>query len=164
MPSITHPRQLVLITSRATVDIIGESVHKDNITATTFHMPCSLSPKSYCVSLLKTSFSAKLIKESKVFVVNFVPIEFKKEVDSCIGHSGEHMNKFEKAGLEKEEADKIDCQRLKNSSGYLECEVTHEIEIGDNIIFVGKVVNSMLHKPGKRLFLKEEGKYTTTID
>ncbi len=164
MPSITHPRQVVLITSRARIDFRGKEIYKDNVAATTFDMPCSLNPKSYCISLPKTSHTSKLINLSKVFVVNFVLDNMKEEVEACVKHSGEHLDKFEQAKIEKEEAEKVDCPRLKGSAGYLECEVINELEVGDHMLFIGKVVNSMLNSPGKRLFLKETGKYTTTVE
>jgi len=62
------------------------------------------------------------------------------------------MDKFKESGLTKEEADNIDCVRIKEAIGYHECEVVNEVDAGDHTIFIGKVVNSELKKETKRLF------------
>ena len=164
MPSLTHPRQVIFVASRAKIEIMGNEVDKDDVIATTFHMPCSLNPREYCVSIPKKEFISGVIKISKVFSVNFVSIKMDKEAEILMNNSGEHFDKFLKAGIDKEECEKIDCSRLKDALGYLECEVINQVDTGDHIMFIGRVVNARLKKTDKRLFLKEHEEYTTTAD
>lgn len=154
--NITNPLQTILLTCR--------DQNKDNVITLDWHMPLSFDPMMYAVSIGKTRFSLDLIRKSRVFVVNFMSKDFKKEVIYCGTNCGENLDKFSKSGLEKEEAEKINCPRIKGSLGYLECQVEKEIETGDHVLFIGKVVSYDLREKGKRLFHLGGDQFTTTLD
>lgn len=162
MPKITNPRQVILVTSRANIPILGKEVVKDNIITLAWNMPVSFEPMLYAIAIGKTRFSCKLIQKSKAFVVNFVSPELEKQALYCGSHSGDDTDKFKGAKLTKEEAKKLDCPRIKEAIGYFECKVINEVDAGDHIIFVGKIVNSELKKEGKRLIYKGNNEFTTT--
>ncbi|MBW2984503.1 flavin reductase family protein [Candidatus Woesearchaeota archaeon] len=153
MAELTSPRQTILVTSRYS--------GKDNIIALSWHAPVSFTPELYAIMVGHTRFSHDLIKNSKVFCVNFMSIEHEKEVLACGTSSGRSSDKFEKAGLTKGESEKIDCPRIKEALGYLECKVVNAVKAGDHTIFVGEVVNSESKKKGKRI-LQDNGGFTTT--
>jgi flavin reductase (DIM6/NTAB) family NADH-FMN oxidoreductase RutF len=161
MSSINGPRQVILVTTRANVDIMGREQSKDDIITLAWHMPTSFNPTLYAISVGKTRFSSKLIKTSKVFAVNFMPSSLKKEIIYCGSMSGEHLDKFKETRLDKVEAETIDCPRIKQAMGYLECEVVKEIDTGDHVIFVGKVLKSELVNEEKRLYHIGGDKFTT---
>jgi len=154
--TLTNPRQTILLTSR--------HKNKDNVMTLDWHTPLSFAPMMYAVSVGKTRFSLGLIKKSKVFVVNFMSKDFESKILFCGRNRGEKMDKFKKAGLEKEEADTINCPRIKQSLGYLECKVEKEVETGDHILFIAKVTKGGLKKKGKRLFHLFSDKFTTTLE
>ncbi len=159
-----NPRQVILVSCRGEVKARfspGKEI-KDNIMTLAWHMPVSFDPPLYAISIGKERYSLNLIKESNVFVVNFMPFELKKEVLFCGRNSGEHIDKFEETGLEKEEAERIDCCRIKQALGCLECEVVNQIEAGDHVIIVGKVLNIKENKKGKRIFQVKGDRFTTT--
>lgn len=163
MSEITHPRQVVLISSRANVEIMGKEQTKDNVMTIAWHMQTSFKPELYAISIGKTRFSHKLIKKSRVFVVNFMSHKNEKEVLLCGRTAGEHVDKFKKANLTKLEAEKIDCPIVKEAIAYLECEVIDELDTGDHTVFVGKVVKSDLNKQDRRPFQLTGNDFTTTI-
>jgi len=163
MPSITNPRQVVLVSCRAKVDLLGKKVHKDNIIALSWHMPVSFSPVLYAIAIGKTRFSRKIIDESNVFVVNFIPHTLEEKALFTGRNSGIHIDKFKEAKLTKEEAESIDCPKIKQAIGYLECEVINQFEVGDHILYIGNVLKQDLKKNSKRLFQKIGDKFTTTI-
>lgn len=154
--TITNPRQTILLTCRAE--------GKDNVMTLDWHTPLSFTPVMYAVSIGKTRFSLNLVQKSKVFVINFMSKDFEKEILFCGKHSGKNIDKFKETGLGKEEAETIDCPRIKKALGYLECEVEKEIEAGDHILFVARVTKARLNKKGKRLFHIFADKFTTIID
>ncbi len=156
MSELTDPRQVILVSSRAEMDVLGKRELKDNIITLAWHMPVSFKPNLYTIAVGKTRFSCEMIRKSKAFVVNFVPFELKKQALICGTKSGKHIDKFKEAKLTKEEASSVDCPRIKEALAYMECEVVDEIETGDHIIFVGKVLNSRFKKEGKRLMQKLE--------
>jgi flavin reductase (DIM6/NTAB) family NADH-FMN oxidoreductase RutF len=154
--TVTNPKQTILLTCRAQ--------DKDNIITLDWHTILSFEPMMYAVSIGKTRFSFNLIKSSKVFVVNFMSKNFEKEVLFCGQNSGENLDKFKETGLEKEEAETIDCPKIKQALGYLECKVEKEIEVGDHVLFIAKVSRAEIKENGKRLFHLLGDKFTTTID
>ena len=166
MPAIIAPRQTACISCRGKVKdkFSGKEEIKDNIITIDWHMQTSFEPFLYAISIGKTRFSCSLINKSRVFVVNFTPFSYKDEVLFCGRHSGEHMDKFRESGLRKEEAEKIDCCRIKEAVAFLECEVINQIEAGDHIIFIGKVVNSEERGKEKRVFHTTGDSFTTTVD
>jgi len=163
MLDLANPRQVVLVTSGGSVDLIGKRVTKDNIFTLSWHSPLSFEPEMYGISVGKTRFSYRLIKESKVFVVNFIPHELKEQALYCGRASGMSVDKFKETGLTKEECDSIDCCRIKESSAYLECEVVDEFEVGDHVFFVGKVLKNVVNDDKKRLFYTGGNRFTTTV-
>ncbi|MBU0615965.1 MAG: flavin reductase family protein [Nanoarchaeota archaeon] len=163
MASITGTRQVVLVSCRAQLDMLGKKVHKDNIIALSWHMPVSFNPVMYAIAIGKTRFSRKIIDESGVFVVNFISDKLEEKALFVGRNSGLHMDKWSKAKLTKEEAESVDCCRIKQAIGYLECEVASQVEAGDHIIYFGKVLKQELKKNSKRLFQVEGNKFTTTV-
>ena len=152
---LSNPRQTILVTTRYN--------NKDNIITLDWHTPLSFEPMLYAIAVGKSRFSLNLIKNSKVFAVNFMPYSKKEEVLFCGRHSGQFKNKFKEAKLEKEECQTIDCPAIKDSCNYLECEVINEIKMGDHILFIGKVAKFKNNKNTKRLFHISGDNFTTTI-
>jgi len=161
MPPIHSPRQVVLVSSREEVEVLGKKSEKDDIITVAWHSPVSMDPELYMVSIGKTRFSRELIQESGVFVVNFIPYILKKQAVFCGTNSGKYMDKFKESGLTKEECEKIDCCRIKEALGYLECRVVDHIEAGDHILFIGRVLHSDFKHKRDRLF-QDEKEFTTT--
>jgi len=162
---VAYPRQVILVTSRAEIKpkfSIKKEI-KDNIMTLSWHSPVSFNPELYAVMIGKERFSYGLIHESKVFVVNFMPYKLKKEVLFCGRISGENIDKFKETGLIKEEAETIDCCRIKQALACLECEVINEIDAGDHVIFIGKVLKTVSKREEKRVFQVKGDVFTTTI-
>ena len=164
MPPLTNPRQTVLVTVREEMDIMGKAIQKDNIITIAWHMPVSVEPELYAIAIGKGKFSAKMIQKSRSFVINFISKDLKEQALFCGRNHGEHIDKFEGSGLTKEESDLIDCPRIKEVLGYMECELIQEIDAGDHIIFLGKSLKSELKNNDKRLFHIGGNDFTTTID
>ena len=156
MSELTDPRQVILVTSREEMDVMGKKQVKDNIITLAWHMPVSFNPYLYAIAIGKTRFSCEIIKKSKAFVVNFVSDKLGKEALVVGTKSGQHIDKFSETGLTKEECESVDCPRIKEALGHIECEVINEVDAGDHIIFIGKVLNSEVKGKGKRLMQKEK--------
>ncbi|MBN2330747.1 MAG: flavin reductase [Candidatus Aenigmarchaeota archaeon] len=156
MPEIDGPRQVILVTCRHR--------GKDNIITLAWHMPTSFDPRLYAISIGKTRFSHDMIRDSGNFCVNFMPAEQKKGMEHCGSVSGRNADKFEHSGFGKEECGKIDCPRIKQAIGFLECEVVDSVETGDHTVFIGKVVHSKTKGSGKRLYHITGNRYATSSD
>jgi len=127
-----QPRSVVLVTSR--------HKGKDNVLPLDWHMPLSLIPKMYCISLETGNYSSQMISSSKVFAVNFMSSEQQDKVIACGKISGKDTDKFAAVGFEKSEAVRIDAPALKDAIGRIECRLVNTIITGDHTLFIGEVV------------------------
>ena|SRR3989338_5922979 len=161
MLTFITPRETVLITSRGNSIQFGKNSLKDNISPTDWHMP--ISPSHFAISVPKNSFTAQVITQSGVFVVNFVGVGFADTVRLLGKGSGHTVDKFSIYSIAKEEADGVDCCRLKDAVAYISCHVTEQHVFEEYILFIGKVVASReLVSSAKRLFHVGGGEFTTT--
>jgi len=151
--SVPYPRQVIVVSSR-----FGS---KDNAMTLSWHSPASFNPVLYSIYVGKERFSYNLIKKSKCFCVNFLSKD-DGEIALIAGRkSGKDFDKF--SVLEKLECEKISCPRLKKAVALLECELVNEFEVGDHVVFVGRVINSKVLKESKRLFQVKGNDFTTTV-
>lgn len=162
MLKVITPRETVLITSRGSVTPFGKEISRDNVAPLDWHMP--VSPSHFAIAVSKTSFTAHLVTQSGVFVVNFVGVGFADNVTQLGKSSGHTANKFAVFSIAKEEADGVDCCRLKDAVAYMSCHVVEQHTFDEYILFVGKVVASRELVSGvKRLFHVGGGEFTSTI-
>ncbi|MFH0977898.1 MAG: flavin reductase family protein [Candidatus Woesearchaeota archaeon] len=158
-----EPIQTVLVSCKATVDILGKPTLKDNLITINWHMPCSFNPQMYVISVGKSRFSAELLKKSRCFAVNFMPFTAKEKVLFCGRNTGRHIDKFKKAGLTREESTAIDCPKVAEAVAQLECEVVDIVEAGDHLLFIGKILNEVEKGNAPRLFHTRDDDFTRVI-
>jgi flavin reductase (DIM6/NTAB) family NADH-FMN oxidoreductase RutF len=156
-------RETVLVTTRGKMLHFGKDILRDNVAALDWHMPTS--PQHFAISVHKDSLTATLIHESKVFVVNFISVDFAEKVKQIGSISGKVVDKFSRFGIAKEEAEGVDCCRVKDAVAYIGCHVVQQMEFEKYVLFIGKVVVLRDLVPGaKRLFHVKENEFTTTKD
>ena len=138
------PRQVVLVTTR----------HQDaeTIWPMDWHIPLSLEPKLYGISVNRGSYGAELVRVSGAFVINFVPATWEKIILFCGQTSGRATDKFAAMGLIKEEAETVPAPRLAESLGFLECRVTQAVEAGDHTFFIGEVTHEAFRAAAAQLY------------
>ncbi len=164
MYSIFNPRQVALITTKGREKIgISRDLREDVVTII-WHTPLSINPLMYAIVLGKKHFSTQLIQDSKCFAVNFMPASAKDVVAFCGKHSGRDIDKFKSCCLARFPCKRIDCSRLSSAVAYLECQVLSEVDVGDHILFIGKVLHSETFSNEKRLYHSCDDAFTTTLD
>jgi flavin reductase (DIM6/NTAB) family NADH-FMN oxidoreductase RutF len=161
MLDFSTPRETVLVTSRGSYkDLQGDKV-RDNITAIDWHMPAGVGHFAICVS--QNSMTAALIDASRVFVVNFIGVDFKDTVVRVGSVSGKTHNKFKDFKVDVDDAEGVDCGYLKKAVAYLSCHVVNRMDIEGYVVYIGKVLQHRELKVGmKRLFHVAEDRFTTT--
>jgi flavin reductase (DIM6/NTAB) family NADH-FMN oxidoreductase RutF len=162
MFKIFNPRQTVLVSCSCEMEAFGKKNEKNNLIAIDWHTPLSFDPLMYAISVGKNRYSLDLIRNSKVFAVNFLPYTLKDAVIFCGRNSGRNINKFNETRLNEISCDKIECVRIKEALAHIECEVVEEIDVGDHILFIARIVFSKEHDIGKRIFHTDENNFTTT--
>ena len=162
---IYYPRQLVLVTCRGKTEVLGAQKEKDDVLPLSWHSPVSAHPPLYMIAVKKDLMAASIIRKSRCFVVNFVPFTLLDKVKAAINVSGEYLDKPDALGFTEEPCEKlVDCFRLGNALGWLECEVQDIKERGDHILFIGKVLYQFLDHDDRRPFRDDGNRFTTTSD
>jgi flavin reductase (DIM6/NTAB) family NADH-FMN oxidoreductase RutF len=133
-----HPK--VLVSVRAPARVLGSEEVKDNIGVIDWHMPVSIRPMKYSISVKSNDSLKNMISKAGNFVVNFMDASQSKIVLSCEMHDGLLVDLFEKNNLIKSDSDYVESPRIKEAKAVLECEVEQELESGDHTIFIGRVV------------------------
>lgn len=131
----------VLVMARGTVELFGKSVEKEMIGVTASHMPVG---NGYAISFARDHAICELIERSSCFVVHFLPRGMEETVEQCLGHSGKFVDTFAIASLNKEEAETVDCPKIKGSSGFMECELQNIVAQENHYLFIGKVLKKAM--------------------
>lgn len=113
----------------------------------------TVPPKTY-ISVRPTRHSYGLIKESGEFCINLTPASLIKTADFCGIYTGKKVNKFERCGLTREDANEVGCPIIGECPLSLECRVTDVIELGSHHMFLADIVavdvdEALLDKDGK---------------
>lgn len=161
--NLSYPKQTVLITTRANINIFGRDIEKDNIMTCSWHTMLSFDPFLYAVLISPKRFTHQLIDRAKIFCINFISQDMKELAIKCGTHTGKVVDKFRSFYIEKEECEKIDCPYLKDASAVFECRVISSIKLGDHTLFVGHVLKSKQLNKKKRLFQLGHEQFTTTL-
>ncbi|RZN56621.1 MAG: flavin reductase family protein [Candidatus Methanomethylicota archaeon] len=131
--TLLYPRQTVLI-----VSISKEG--KPNIMTLNWSSPVSFNPPMLCIAVGKQRYSVELIKETKEFVVAIPSEGMEKEVLFCGSSSGRNIDKFKETKLTPIKAKYVRPPLIKECVANLECEVVEEIETGDHILFIARIL------------------------
>ncbi|MBI9045061.1 MAG: flavin reductase family protein [Anaerolineaceae bacterium] len=131
--ALLNPRLALLVTC-------GDQNGKNNILTIAWHSPLSHRPPLVGISVGKTRHSLTLIREFGEFVLNIVSDDLVNSVQFCGNYTGEIDDKFEITKIKTMESRTVHPPRLAEAMGFLECKVMEEVETGDHIFFVGKVL------------------------
>lgn len=164
------PKQLILITSREHIEVMGSSLEKDDIYPIITHTTISNTlnqtenDNNFLIVLDKSDFIHELISKSRVFCVNLVPYEFLKDINICRQNNGKFVDKFKKTSLKKLECTKIDCPRIVQADFSLEYEVITEFELDSKTVFVGKQIYFNKNSDhSNRIFLTKNNEFKKII-
>lgn len=113
-------------------------------------------PPTIAISLKKSRYSLKLIRNTSEFTVNIPPSHLFKETDYCGIASGSKRNKFEDTNLTPLKSKKIQTPIIKECPFNMECKVQKEIELGGWVMILGDILEThidedKIDKPKKRI-------------
>ena len=101
---------------------------------------CSSQPPALAISLRKSRYSYENILERKAFTVNVPSADQVAIADYCGIVSGRDEDKFAKAKITAEKADKVDAPYIKEFPMIVECRLIGQSEIGIHTHFIGEIV------------------------
>jgi len=125
-----------------------------------WNMRCSNDPPLLAVALSKRGYTHKLIRESKEFVIAVPNKELEDELMFFGTHHGDKFDKFKETGIETVKGKVVNSPLLKKATINFECQLEKEVDVGDHLLFIGKVVAAYYDKSKKVLIYmrKREGK------
>lgn len=121
---------------------------------------CSSDPKMMAICLWKEGYTHKLIQDTREFVVA-IPNKGLEEVVRVFGENhGDKVDKFKLSKVRTSEAKFVKVPLLSDATMNFECKLEKEVDSGDHILFIGKVVTSWVNDDKKVLINmgKKEGK------
>jgi flavin reductase (DIM6/NTAB) family NADH-FMN oxidoreductase RutF len=123
------------------VTLIGSSWEgKNNVMTASWVAYSSGEPPLLSIFIRKTHLTRQLISASREFVVNVLASDQAEASEVCGTVSGRKADKYAKAGLKTQQAEKVSVPLIEGCMANLECEVVAEYEVGDHTLFVGEIV------------------------
>jgi len=113
---------------------------------------CSSSPHLFAVVLSKEGYTHKLIRRSKEFVIAVPNKKLEKAVEFFGMTHGDKVDKFKKTGIKISKAKYLKSPLLKDATINLECKLYREINLGDHIMFIGKILAAHTN-PNKKILM-----------
>jgi len=105
---------------------------------------CSSDPNMMVVALWKKGYTHKLVQDTKEFVVA-IPNKGMEEAIHIFGENhGDKVNKFKLSKVHTSEARFVKIPLLSDATMNFECKLEKEVDSGDHILFIGKVVSSWI--------------------
>ncbi len=125
-----------------------------------WNMKCSYDPPLYAVSLAKSGYTHKLIRETREFVIAVPNKKLEKELLFFGSTHGNDTDKFSETCIDTAKAEHIRSPLIKNATINFECELYKEVDSGDHIIFIGRILASYIKRDEKVLLnmKKTDGK------
>ena len=105
-------------------------------------MLVSHEPPMMAIAVGKTRYSLEAIRRAGEFVLSFPSANMAEDARFHGTHSGREMGKLAKCGTRTQPATQIDSVLLADAVANFECKLESELETGDHIVFVGRVVAS----------------------
>lgn len=130
---------------------------KDNAMTASFLMPISFEPKYLAISVSPERKTFENLKKIKEFTLNILSEEMKEIAEICGSYSGEKVDKFKLAKLEKEKSKFVRPPLIKNCPISFECKIETMKEFGDHYLIVGKVLNEAIRKRNFNPLLHKTG-------
>jgi len=132
---LLHPYSTTLVTC-------CDKEGKTNIIAMAWVIPLSAEPALVGMCIRPTRYSYGLIRETGEFVVNVAPYELAEQALVCGRRSGRDLDKFAATGLTPSKAQKVRPPIIEECSGFIECRVVDDIELGDHRLVIGEVLET----------------------
>ncbi len=125
-----------------TIAVAKDSTGKHNPITLGLFMQASGDPPMFAISVAPERYTFGAIRSSGQFVLSYPSLGMARDALFHGTHSGRDMDKLAECKTRIEPAEKIDSVLLSDAIANLECELAGELESGDHVIFLGRVVAS----------------------
>lgn len=126
-----------------------------NCFAASWVMQASFKPPLLVNCVNRNSGSHEMVKSSHTFAISFMEEHQQDLVATFFKPQRRVGNKL--ADVEFYLGEATGCPIIRDSLGYVECQVVDAVEQGDHTVFVGEVVGAGVHREGNQLLLESTG-------
>jgi len=112
-------------------------------------MPTALEPPMLAISIEHTRYTLAAVRQAREFVVSFPSTTMSKEVIYFGTKSGREVPKLAACGTRTQPATVVRGVLLADAVANFECVLVSEMETGDHVLFVGRVVAAHVHAEPK---------------
>jgi len=117
-------------------------------------MQASFTPPLVVNCVRQDSRSHAMIEASGVFTLSFLEAGQKDLAQKFFKPQRRNGNKFEDVEFY---TGATGCPIIKDSLGYVECQVVGSVKKGDHTVYVGEVIAAGIHREGQLLLLESTG-------
>jgi flavin reductase (DIM6/NTAB) family NADH-FMN oxidoreductase RutF len=123
-----------------TIAVVKDAAGKYNPITLGLFMQTSGDPPLFAIAMAPERYSFEALRASGQFVLGYPSVGMAREALYFGTHSGRDIDKLAACGTKIEPAAIIDGVLLSDAIANLECVLESELETGDHVIFVGRVV------------------------
>jgi flavin reductase (DIM6/NTAB) family NADH-FMN oxidoreductase RutF len=146
-----YPEQVVIV-------IAKDKTGRPNPVTLGWTMFASGNPPMMAIAVAKKHYSVETIIYSRCFTICYPSAQMADAALFFGSKSGRIIDKLAEFPCKTQPAEKINSVLLTEAVANFECMLDSEIEAGDHIIFIGKVVCSHINtEPKKRLYTTASG-------
>jgi flavin reductase (DIM6/NTAB) family NADH-FMN oxidoreductase RutF len=113
---------------------------KPNVLPVAYAMPISIVPPFVGIAISPERYSYDVIHKAEEFAINIPSRELLHHVQYLGSISGADLNKLELTKLPTFRARYVNTVLLGGCVGWIECGLEQEVDIGDHVLLVGRVV------------------------
>jgi flavin reductase (DIM6/NTAB) family NADH-FMN oxidoreductase RutF len=125
----------------APVTLITSSYRgKHNVLPVAYAMPASIRPPLIAVSMSPQRHSYDVIHKTEEFALNLPSRRLLHHVQFLGSVTGSDVDKLELTKLPTRRARRLDTILLEGCVGWIECGLEEEVETGDHVLLIGRVV------------------------
>jgi flavin reductase (DIM6/NTAB) family NADH-FMN oxidoreductase RutF len=128
------------------IAIAKDATGKHNPITLCWTMLASHEPPMMAIAVGKTRHSVFAIRHAGEFVLSFPSSEMTEDVVFHGTKSGREIDKLAACGTKTQPASQIESVLLTDAVANFECKLEGQVEAGDHIIFVGRVVASHMNE------------------
>lgn len=131
---ITQPSPVILVSTTGKNKV-------DNVAPFAMFMNCSTNPTHMiAIAISPKTDTYKNIKETKEFIIGIPQENMLEKLYKAGGKFDKDISEFEKVKLTKYNSKQLECKRIQECVANIDCIYEKEIETGNHIIIIGKVI------------------------
>lgn len=132
LAAVVVPRPIAWVSTKS-----GSGV--DNLAPHSFFTVSAVDPPMVQFTSIQCKDSLRNIRETGEFVVNFAPESLFEQINATATDFPADVSEFEAVGVTPEAGVTVAPFRVAESPVALECELAHELALGDSFVVIGHV-------------------------